>query len=113
MLIFEGIKVGDKVHTSYGSDSYPGTVVAVNKTGKTIEVQSDDYEYDQSKGEEGKVMGHQNWVIKRDENGPTRTYTWRKRNGQDFGYMAKGDSPSAGSRNQVNMGWRYYYDWSF
>jgi hypothetical protein len=113
VLIYEGIKVGDKVHTSYGSDAYPGTVVSVNKTGKSIVVQSDNYEYDQSKGEEGKGMGHQNWVIKRNEDGPTQTYTWRKRHGRDFGYLTKGSSPSAGSRNQVNMGWRYYYDWSF
>jgi hypothetical protein len=113
MLIYEGIKVGDKVHVSYGSDSYPGTVIKVNKTGKTIEVQFDNHEYDKSKGEEGKVMGHQNWTISRNENGAIKTFTWRKRHGRDFGYMLKGSSPSAWSRNQINMGWRYYYDWSY
>jgi hypothetical protein len=111
MLMYEGMKVGDKVNTGVWSDRYPGTVIEVNKTGKTIKVQTDDYEYDKSKGEAGKQMGHQNWVVVRDENGPITTYTWRKSKGRDVGYVAKGWAAKSG--NQVQMGWRYYYDWSF
>jgi hypothetical protein len=114
MLMFEGIKVGDKVNTGSWSDRYPGTVVEVKRNGKEIIIQSDDYAYDQSKGEEGKVHGHQNWVVSRNENGSTMTYSWRKSKGHDIGYLPKGASVSSASPYaQVQMGWRYYYDWSF
>jgi hypothetical protein len=113
MLIYEGIKVGDKVNTSVWSDAYPGTVVEVKRNGKEVRVQEDNYEYDKSKGEAGKQMGHQNWVISRNEEGPVQTYTWRTSKGRDIGYLMKGSTVSAGARNNVNMGWRYYYDWSF
>jgi hypothetical protein len=110
MLMYEEIKVGDKVNTGSWTDRYPGTVIAVRKNGKEIEVQKDDYIYDKSCGKP--VMGHQNWIIKRNTNGPSLTYTWRKSKGQDKGYWPKGASVSMG-KGHVSKGWRHYYDWGF
>jgi hypothetical protein len=106
----ENVEVGDQVHIRYWTDANPGTVVAVRRNGKEIDVQHDDYEYDESKGE--KQIGHQNWKLIRDEKGPVSTFSWRKRQGKEVGYHPKGSSVSSW-HSIVNPGWRYYYDWSF
>ena len=103
------IKVGDRVNHSCWTDASPCTVVAVRRNGKEIDVQMDKHSADQSKT---LGIGHQDWILERNEQGPISTYSWRTRQGKEVGYHTKG-YPVSSWRSHINPGWRYYYDWSF
>ena len=105
----ETFKVGDKVSTCYWTDRNPGTIVEVRRNGREIVVQEDEAI---AEGEDLPI-GHQSWKIERNENGPKRVYTWRTSKGKSIGYIPKGSNVTYPYRNQVSMGWSYYYDWSF
>jgi hypothetical protein len=112
-LSFSNVEVGDQVYISFWTDKNPGTVVEVKNNGREIVVQRDEYKYDESKGEAGKGMGHQNWICVRDTNGHKDTFTWRTSKGRNVGYVKKGEPLSRPFRSQVGLGWSVYYDWSF
>jgi hypothetical protein len=103
------LKVGDKVHRIMYSDRVPGTIVEVSRNGREIKFQEDKAKPTKS----GLPMGHQDWIIERNEKGPISTFTWRSRRGKPVGYVPKGVNSPSCMRNSIGAGWHYYYDWSF
>jgi hypothetical protein len=106
----KNVEVGDQVCFGCWTDVDPGTIVEVRRNGKEIVVQADDARIDPAKGG---GIGHQNWLITRDEKGAKQTYSWRTRKGRPIGYIPKGSGVHSPYRSQVRPGWRKYYDWSF
>lgn len=105
----ETVQVGDGATQSCGSDSYPFTVVEVNKTGKTIVVQADTYRAsDDMKASGQGIYGQQDYVYERNPDAGRQTYTWRKCGA----YFPKGAKTLRGHGLYVGSR-RYYYDPSF
>jgi hypothetical protein len=66
-------KVGDGVHYSIGSDTYPGTVIEIRRKGQVVVVQDDKgipYHKD--------IFDNQDWDFVKNPKGATREF-WRKR----------------------------------
>lgn len=86
-------------------DRYPYTVIEVISSREVI-VQKDEARHDPDK--EG-GMGHQNWLIKRDPNGPTYCLTLRK----DGKWRIKGKGKNQASQIWLLGNREKYRCWEF
>lgn len=88
-------EVGMGATTSYGVDSLPMTVIAVNESGKTIHAQRD------SARAEDSTMNNR-WIIEQDPSGIIEVFTLRN-NGR---YVLKGDSQNG---RALSLGHRHMW----
>jgi len=111
--------VGDKASRSFYTDIEPVTVIAVERNGKKVTVQYDKSEL--AKGEKpeivaGGFVGHctnqrgLKYNITRNTNGLTEVFSLRKWRGR-YCWTLAGSNPDG--RQQINPGWRKFYDYNF
>jgi hypothetical protein len=94
-------KVGDGVTHGAGSDSYPGTIIEVNKTGKTIVFQEDSHKHLSGSF----ITGDAKFEYSPNPDGRKFTARWTVRDGKGA-YRYDGRAIGVGHR-------RYYQDPSF
>lgn len=97
-------EVGDGANTGGNGDRRPYRVIEVSKSGKTVKMQSMNYNHIEGTSKE---YGHENWEVSDDPEGHVITVTCRKN-----GRWAQKGSTSTGNYGNFYHGAHYSYNWS-
>jgi hypothetical protein len=97
-------EVGDGANTGGNGDRRPYRVIEVSKSGKTVKMQSMNYNHIEGTSKE---YGHENWEVSNDPEGHVITATCRKN-----GRWAQKGHTSTGGYGNFSHGACYSYNWS-